>query len=88
MIKQITEEPMEWQAALGLREEPDLGERKKDDPPQPQQSIELGNTLAAVNSTSVLGADGNHVPLLGAAALVDHAELQTQVCRKGTSGIN
>lgn len=73
---------MEWQAALGLREEPDLGERKKDDPPQPQQSIELGNTLAAVtlaavNSTSVLGADGNHVPLPGAAALVDHAELQT-----------
>lgn len=42
VIKQITGEPMEWQAALGLSEEHDLGERKKkDDPPQPQhhQSI-------------------------------------------------
>lgn len=49
-------------------------------------TIQLGNTLRNKLLLSP-GAEGNHVPLPWAAALVDHAELQTQVCKKCTSGM-
>ena len=59
MLKQITEESVEWQAAQGLSQERDLGARKKKDvPSQPQQAVQLAQL--PMDPRAAYGDTGQH----------------------------
>lgn len=59
MLKQITEESMEWQAAQGLCQEYDLGAMKKEDiPSQLQQAVQLAQL--PMDPRTAFGDTGRH----------------------------
>lgn len=59
MLKQITEESMEWQAAQGLCQEHDLGATKKEDiPSQLQQAVQLAQL--PMDPPTAFGDTGRH----------------------------